>query len=248
MTFQAGFSGPLYQQVHENLKSKITTGEWKGGMAIPGDAELSRQLGVSIGTVRKALDELARQRLVVRERGRGTFIKDPSTWCADLDGWMCDGAGCPVDAEIDVVEATTGQATGGEQRLLQMVPDRRAAPRVHRLVRVWRHRGQRVCAERLIVSATRLPHLLEEADLTAPALTDIYMRHLRRGIGRTVWTISACVSDAALDGLLDEEGGADGEAAARFACRRVVCDGTDRPIELSSQLLALGDNVLRISR
>lgn len=215
-------------------------------MAIPGDAELSRQLGVSIGTVRKALDELARQRMVVRERGRGTFIKDPSTWCEDLDAWLCDGSGRPLDAEITVVERSTTTPGNVELRLLQMAADRRVAPRVHKLLRVWRYRGDIVCAERLLVNATRLPHLFDEADLTAPALSGIYLRHLRRGIGRTVWTISAVPPDPTLANLIEK----DREAAATspLSCRRIVCDGTDRPIEVSDQLLALGDNVCRISR
>lgn len=243
MSIQANFSGPLYQQVHESLKSKITNGEWKGGMAIPGDAALSRQLGVSIGTVRKALDELARQRLVVRERGRGTFIKDPSSWCGVFDTWLCDEAGQPVDAEITVVDAQTVAASVPEQKLLQMATERRVTPRVHRIVRVWRHAERVVCAERLLVDAARLPLLREMSDLSAPLLSATYMQKQRRSVGRTVWSIAARKPDAALHELFSQA--AEG---VRLSCRCIVCDGADIPVEVADQVIELGDGTYRISR
>lgn len=242
MTIQANFSGPLYQQVHESLKSKITNGEWKGGMVIPGDAELSRLLGVSIGTVRKALDELARQRLVVRERGRGTFIKEPSAWCGEFDTWFCDEAGRPIDAEISVVDVQQVAATPTEQKLLEMAVERGVSPHVHKILRVWRSDGRVVCAERALVDATRLPRLREEADLTAPMISTTYLQKLRRPVGRTVWSLNVRKPDANLQEVFGRA--ADG---AQFSCRRVLCDAGDTPIEVSELLIELGEGSCRIS-
>ncbi len=242
MTIQANFSGPLYQQVHESLKSKITNGEWKGGMVIPGDAELSRQLGVSIGTVRKALDELARERLVVRERGRGTFIKEPSAWCGEFDTWLCDEAGRPIDAEISVVDAQTVAASPGEQKLLQMTNERSVSPQVHKILRVWRAEGRVVCTERALVDAARLPRLLEEADLTVPIVSATYLHRLRRSVGRAVWSVNVRKPDPALQELFRRP--SDG---VRLSCKRVLCNSGDVPLEVSELLFELGDGNCRIS-
>ncbi|MGA1376478.1 MAG: GntR family transcriptional regulator, partial [Steroidobacteraceae bacterium] len=50
---------PLYSQVYETLVRRIAEGEWKPGQALPSEQALAMQLGVSQGTVRKALDALA---------------------------------------------------------------------------------------------------------------------------------------------------------------------------------------------
>lgn len=243
MSLQASFSGPLYQQVHESLKSKITNGEWKGGMVIPGDAELSRQLGVSIGTVRKALDELARQRLVVRERGRGTFIKDPSAWYGDLDTWLCDASGRPIDAEIDIISAETVEAAQSEVKQMQMAAGQGTSLLVHKIVRTWRHKGRIVCAERLMVDAVRLPALCDDEGLSAPVLAGIYARKLRKGIGRTVWSIDVSTPDPALNKLFEGVG-----EDARISCRRTIFDAADMPLEIGSQLIELGRVACRFTR
>ena len=54
---------PLYLQVKDMLVQRIAAGAWKPGAAIPNEIELSRELGISVGTVRKALDEMESERL-----------------------------------------------------------------------------------------------------------------------------------------------------------------------------------------
>jgi len=65
---------PLYVQIKRLLTQGLQAGEWKPGEAIPSEMELARRYGVSQGTVRKAIDELAAENLVVRRQGRGTFV------------------------------------------------------------------------------------------------------------------------------------------------------------------------------
>jgi GntR family transcriptional regulator len=65
---------PLYQQVKELLVSRIVAGEWRPGDALPPEPALAEGYRVSQGTVRKALDELAKRNLVVRQQGKGTFV------------------------------------------------------------------------------------------------------------------------------------------------------------------------------
>ena len=65
---------PLYRQIKALLTAGLRTGEWKPGELIPSEKELSVRFGVSQGTVRKAVDELAAENLLVRRQGRGTFV------------------------------------------------------------------------------------------------------------------------------------------------------------------------------
>lgn len=65
---------PLYQQIKGLILRSFQSGEWKPGEAIPSEMELSARFRVSQGTVRKAIDELASENLVVRRQGKGTFV------------------------------------------------------------------------------------------------------------------------------------------------------------------------------
>ena len=65
---------PLYQQIKSLLLRSLQGGEWKPGEAIPSEMELAARFRVSQGTVRKAIDELATENLLVRRQGKGTFV------------------------------------------------------------------------------------------------------------------------------------------------------------------------------
>ena len=65
---------PLYQQIKLLITRSLQEGEWKPGEAIPAETDLAARYRVSQGTVRKAIDELATDNLVVRRQGKGTFV------------------------------------------------------------------------------------------------------------------------------------------------------------------------------
>ena len=67
---------PLYQQVREMFLRRIADRSWAPGAALPNEQALAVELGVSQGTVRKALDSLAAENLVERRQGKGTFIAE----------------------------------------------------------------------------------------------------------------------------------------------------------------------------
>lgn len=66
--------GPLYKRVKSLLTQSLADGEWKPNEAIPSESRLAERFDVSIGTVRKAIDELTAERILVRQQGRGTFV------------------------------------------------------------------------------------------------------------------------------------------------------------------------------
>jgi GntR family transcriptional regulator len=65
---------PLYKQIKSLLVQRLHRGEWKPGEPIPSEVELAARFQVSQGTVRKAIDELAAENLLVRRQGKGTFV------------------------------------------------------------------------------------------------------------------------------------------------------------------------------
>jgi GntR family transcriptional regulator len=65
---------PLYRQVKELMMKRLSDGSWLPGQLLPSEPEIAAGLGVSPGTVRKALDEMSAESLVIRRQGRGTFV------------------------------------------------------------------------------------------------------------------------------------------------------------------------------
>ena len=70
---------PLYAQLVGIIKRYISSGVLAVGALLPSEAELCRALSISRNTVRQAIGELEDEGLVVRKRGKGTFVADPAT-------------------------------------------------------------------------------------------------------------------------------------------------------------------------
>lgn len=71
---QAPAFSPLYQQIKGLILQSLQSGEWKPGESIPSEMDLAARYRVSQGTVRKAIDELAAENLLLRRQGKGTFV------------------------------------------------------------------------------------------------------------------------------------------------------------------------------
>ena len=65
---------PLYVQIRLRIERALAAGEWGPGQAIPSEIGLASRFGVSQGTVRKAIEALAAENLVVRRQGKGTYV------------------------------------------------------------------------------------------------------------------------------------------------------------------------------
>ncbi|CZF81323.1 Mannosyl-D-glycerate transport/metabolism system repressor MngR [Grimontia celer] len=67
---------PLFIQISELLRREISAGYWLPGERLPTEAELAKKLGVAVGTLRKALNELEQNGLLERIQGSGTYVKN----------------------------------------------------------------------------------------------------------------------------------------------------------------------------
>lgn len=66
----------MYYQIEEDIRRKIDQGIFMRGAPIPSERELSETYGVSRMTVRQAVSNMVRNRLLYREKGRGTFVAE----------------------------------------------------------------------------------------------------------------------------------------------------------------------------
>ena len=113
---------PLYQQIKQLILQGLQRGEWRPGEVIPSEFELAARYKVSQGTVRKAVDELAAEHLLVRRQGRGTFVATHAEQqvqyrCLRLhpDQGAVDGEG---PAQRDFVDCRRARASADVARAL----------------------------------------------------------------------------------------------------------------------------------
>lgn len=66
---------PLYRQVRHEILRHLANGRWSVYEALPSEQDLADEFQISIGTLRKAIDELVNEHILVRHQGLGTFIK-----------------------------------------------------------------------------------------------------------------------------------------------------------------------------
>jgi len=74
MTRESPTFSPLYQQIKSLILQALEGGEWLPGQSIPSEQDLAVRFGVSQGTVRKAIDELSSENILLRRQGKGTFV------------------------------------------------------------------------------------------------------------------------------------------------------------------------------
>ncbi|MCS7222865.1 MAG: GntR family transcriptional regulator [Anaerolineae bacterium] len=151
---------PLYHQIKENLRDLIESGELKPGMMLPSERELAERYAVSRLTVRQAISELARDGLLIRQHGIGTFVAPPKLSQAQpmalsFTQRMIQAGRTPASRVLacEIVPATRSVA-----RRLQIEPE---TP-VLRLSRLRLADGQPVMLETTHLPAERFPGLEHE--------------------------------------------------------------------------------------
>ncbi|MDB5874707.1 MAG: GntR family transcriptional regulator [Ramlibacter sp.] len=67
-------AGPLFRQAKRELQRVVESGRYGPGDTLPSEGVIAQALGVSVGTLRKAVDELVHEHVLVRRQGKGTFV------------------------------------------------------------------------------------------------------------------------------------------------------------------------------
>lgn len=162
-------SRPLYLQACAVLVERIAEREWKPGSSLPSEYTLSRELGVSLGTVRKALDLMVRQRLITRRQGRGTYVNDHQS--LEPTGWL-DSVKSQRNKRIST-ETETKSMTRERAGLDAMLLGIASGDEVIRIKRSHSHNGRCFIAETVTLPAALYPETPEnisDFDLHALAM------------------------------------------------------------------------------
>ncbi|CAN5787213.1 GntR family transcriptional regulator [soil metagenome] len=112
---------PLYQQIKALITQSLQSGEWRPGELIPSEVELAVRFKVSQGTVRKAIDELASENLVMRRQGKGTFVATHHEVRAQYRFLrLMPDSGEPHHPENNIIEVKRMRAPAEVARLLEI--------------------------------------------------------------------------------------------------------------------------------
>jgi GntR family transcriptional regulator len=106
---------PVYRQLAAWFREKISNQEWKTNFKLDSEIELANQLDLSRGTVRKAVEELISEGLLIRSHGRGTFVSDAEnigqTLATELVGTSEELIKKGIDFETIVLTQRVGNST-----------------------------------------------------------------------------------------------------------------------------------------
>jgi GntR family transcriptional regulator len=185
---------PLYAQVRELMIRRLLRGDWRPGELLPSEGRLAAEFGVSQGTMRKALDEMATQNLVVRHQGRGTFIAEHSQQHALFHFFhIRDEAGHKELPTGRVLALKHGRADREQARRLALLP---RAP-VITILRLRALRGRPVILERITLPARPFRGLALPIDREVPdELYILYQQRFGVTVARAEERLRAVAADA----------------------------------------------------
>lgn len=222
---------PLYVQVRDAVLDRIRCGKLGSGGLLPSEAELHRELGVSLGTLRKALSVLQAEQLIVREPGRGTFARSYQTDRPyERFNPIRSKDGAPLRGLVKIGKAKLGMPKPAERAALTLG----VGERVVRFERLRSHEGRGFAYELVclpeqhfpdLISRTQIPDDLEELAKISGVL-------LARAEGR-VRTVAAPTGIASALSVA--------ERTVLLCLERVVFDTQDKPIEMMTAYYDLKD-------
>ncbi|MGQ7791376.1 GntR family transcriptional regulator [Faunimonas sp. B44] len=198
MTSELSFT-PIYEQVREELLRRLIDGRWPPGTMLPSQIELADEFGVSQGTLRKAIESLAAENLLDRQKGRGTFVRVPEEGRLLFQFFRLkfdDGGRFPPMSVIHGIRRVRADAaTAGPLRLS---PD----DEVWEVDRTRDLDGRPVIVEKLYLPVARFPGL--DAIETLPnSIYSLYATRYGTTVGRAeerVKAVAATEADAAAFG------------------------------------------------
>lgn len=218
---------PLYSQVKERFLRRLEDRTWAPGMMIPSEMELARELSVSQGTVRKALNEMTAENLLTRRQGRGTFVSEPEDSRILFQFFrLVPDAGAPTFPVSRVLSRTSGKATADEAAAIALEP----GDPVWRITRDRSFGEMPILTEMVVLPQARFPDL-PEADALPNNLYQLFSVRWGITIAQSEERLKAVSADAATAEALGCAAG-----TALLQVRRVARDLGGRAVELRVSL------------
>jgi GntR family transcriptional regulator len=221
---------PLYREVKRLLTQSLAEGEWQPGVALPSETKLGERYRVSIGTVRKAIDELVAERILVRHQGRGTFVAGHNARRTLFHFFhIVPAGGGREQPETELLSFDRARAdTESAERL--NIPHGAAVFRIRNLLRLL---GTPVVLDEITLPAVRFPRLSEkvfrERDST---IYQLYQERYGINVVRSAERLSATLADRPSSKLLGIPAG-----APLLRIRRTALTYHNVPVELRTSLV-----------
>jgi len=217
-------SAPLYRELERKMRDSLESGDWKPGDAIPAERRLAERYGVSIGTVRKAIDALVDANLLIRQQGRGTFV---ATHTRDRLLYyffhVVPEGGAKEYPDVRTVTFARGKADRVEAEKLAIA----LADPVIRVRNLLHLGGEPIILDDLTLSAARFPGLTEKQFRERPStIYQLYQETFGITVARSSERLRASVADADAASLLGVPRG-----AALLTIRRVALGLAGEPVE-----------------
>ncbi len=215
---------PRYQQIRDDIAARIARGEWKAGEAIATEAELSSIYGVAIGTIRRAIDELASDGVIERAHGRGMFVRR-ADFSTSLFRFFRLGSSGERSIAPDSRILSRSLATPSDivRDKLRLGPEENAI----RMIRLRTDGGKVLLREEIWLSATLFGPILDmDIAMLTPLLYPAYERYFGRIVARAKERLTVETADA--DVACDLEAPA-GSSVVRI--ERKAIDHADHPLE-----------------
>lgn len=225
-----GAGQPLYKGVKLLITQGLMAGEWRPGQAIPSESRLAGRFGVSLGTVRKAIDELVAEKILVRHQGRGTFVAAHTPDRTLFYFFHIAGRdGRKETPATELLSFARSRADADEAAKLAIA----RGDRVLRIRNLLRLAGDPVVIDDIVIAAQLVPGL-DEAGFAGRDGTIYGLYQARYGINviRISERLSATVADAESARLLDVAPG-----TPLLCIARVAYTYHDRPVELRRSLV-----------
>jgi len=216
-----------YVQIEEELAERIRTGMLRPGDRIPPERELAEQMQVSRMTVRQALGRLADRGLLVRERGRGTFVSEPKLVqsLSRLNGFY--------DQMVSQGILPSSRLLSGEQILasaaVAQVLDLRIAEPLFKVVRLRLGGGVPLALETSFFPARLVPGLLDY-DLERHSIYRLMERYDARPVRATQSLEPVPARDLEAEALEVPPG------SPLMLVERIAWDAQDRPVEYAKDI------------
>jgi GntR family transcriptional regulator len=211
---------PLHVQIERVLRDRIESGEWETDRPIPTELELVRLFKVSRSTIRAALDALARDGLIVRHRGRGSFVR-PATQRPSAPPTITNLV-LGYQVQIKVVTVETVRVPGHIVEPLGVEP----GSTVMRFVRLELAEGAPL-AVAINYMREDLGKKIDVRDLNQTSMLELLRDRLRLKLGPIRTSIAACLPDEEVASLLGIH-----LTQPTLFVRLVVPDRAGRPLEV----------------
>jgi GntR family transcriptional regulator len=196
---------PLYREVKHKLMESLRGGEWKAGEMIPAEKRLCERFGVSVGTLRKAVDELTAENILIRHQGRGTFVASHSQ-----DRYMfgffhiCPKNGQKEYPQVEFAGLTREKADADSARRLGLAKGAKLVRIVNRLSLA----GKPVIVDDILLPERFFAGMTEEqVRERRTTLYQLYQDNYGVAVLRTEERLDACAAPAAVAELLGLEAG-----------------------------------------